>query len=1238
MRRRWDPSAAFAALLPAAIAVLFSIALTVGLAALQARFSLVAASGVGLSLRGSEAHWTLPELVPGRSVRLAGAQQLTVVSDEPWELIVTSRVVAGGEKTPMGSSILVGVSREGMGTLIGPGGEPDWVRVSLDEARIVQRGGPTGPQGEAIRVDVEVHPSWDDPPGTAIVTQVTTTLAAGDNALFAYVHPSEVLAGYREPLSFWFFAPTGGGKRALEPGELVRLDVWKDDVDLVAQLTAPAGEGPWHVVVWHSLPESGLEAGVYRFRIVREGEGTLLASGVFYVQAQGEAVQPLALGTARAVATDGVRPESSLVSFPEVKLVVAGDPPRPGEPVVWSLTVINPERVTLMELRAEICLSPGWRIVDSDVPRVSGWASSVASAGWDRSCEVLLLGTLQGNRQKRVRFNVVAWEGDLARLREARSDMVIRVTGALEPGGDRGLLAERRLPLSVAEDPLLLPPVEISGRVFLDLNGSGAYEEGEPLVAGASVLVDGRRLAQTNRRGEFRFEMGHYPSLMWAESHRGTSLPRSISAEELWIAHGRVDLPLVPPDESAAVGQDSDRDGKARGTDGSSSGYLALLGHLDAGSDRQSAQTTLRAGVAHPDATFSLDLTGGAAREPGRGAGETLLDDLRFEAAARSEGVDVAFQLQRGLEREVKLGLLRPSKPAEAAYRLKVDLKPERRDAGASIPPGEIAGPYRDLPGRLQLGMEWGYAAGDLWTCSLQEASAAYVAPGNRIALISTRGRHTRVERTGLKEGEPQELRLEVDGGVVLSGRRWPYSLELSGGRPRELSPSCGFSPFDGWRWHAVAAPPVGNALQAVWWSGMVWPMTAGEAGSKGQGSAHELGITWRPLTIGAERVDISTAIQWERAEGRPAGPARLAARLGSRLAGVHDVRLEAGALVLASTDNPDHLSRGDRRLAVSWRVTRGQVRPWAKYEIMAPYGEVDQAYELGVTLNRSFSWPAPGETAPLQLNTGLRLSRAVDLKEIKDKLRIDLRRGTALTRVEWSGTATGDGSAAFWRANAYEKTDWRFLIEGDTADGRWEWGLEVDGKVNRDDGELEAIFVVGGNWSFGRWQAGWGRGAVHEKGAWQEYTTSVLRAAASKGPWTGRAEVQRKVGVHDTALQHAAYHISIRRHITGPWAVAASSSWTVTTGGRKDLRYGIGLERGLSPGEQGPVLRVGLVWDVQDGLSPGGAAENGAGAQAVSWTELPAGAGALTGVLTGASARHQGPRLEVSLALPYLW
>src|SRR5690606_41854315 len=122
MRRRWDPSAAFAALLPAAIAVLFSIALTVGLAALQARFSLVAASGVGLSLRGSEAHWTLLELVPGRSVRLAGAQQLTVVSDEPWELIVTSRAGAGGARTPIGSPIWVGVSREGMGAPVGAGG------------------------------------------------------------------------------------------------------------------------------------------------------------------------------------------------------------------------------------------------------------------------------------------------------------------------------------------------------------------------------------------------------------------------------------------------------------------------------------------------------------------------------------------------------------------------------------------------------------------------------------------------------------------------------------------------------------------------------------------------------------------------------------------------------------------------------------------------------------------------------------------------------------------------------------------------------------------------------------------------------------------------------------------------------------------------------------------------------------------------------------------------------------
>lgn len=1218
MRRRRPRGAAW-------FGALLVVGLTVGVVTVQALFDRVFAAGFGFAVTGSQAAWTLPKVLPGRTVKLAGAQQLTVVSDEPWELVVASRMIAGGGGKPVSSSVFVGVSRQGAGASGEGGSEPEWVRVSGDETRFVHRGGPTGPDGEAIRVDLQIRPSWDDPPGAAIVTEVTTTLSVGESALLAYASPSEVPAGDEGPISFWFRAPGGESERVLRPGELIRLDIWKEDVDLVARLTIPVGEGPWYVITWDSLPKGGLEPGMYRFRIVTAAEERLLASGMFHVggaQAAWGMVEPLAQGSSpNAPAGAGgflpARPE-----FPEIKAVVTGDPARLGEPAAWTLTLINPESTTLMGLQAEICLSPGWSLIDADVPRVS-IESSDLNAVWGRSCQVLLLGTLQGNRQKRVRITLLAWEGGQAASRQARKDLVVRVTGTLEPGGERGLLLERRLPLALAEDPLLLPSLEIWGRVFIDLNGSGEYEEGEPVVPGAGVLVDGERTTVTNRRGEYRIEIGYVPELIWADSDRGTGLPRSIHADELWIDRGRLDLPILPASQSVLHEHGSGGPGaRSEGANSIEGGHLAFFARLGAEADRQNAEATLRAGLSYPDATFSFDFRGGVGWDPVEGVEQALLDDLKVEAAAQAEGLGLELQWEMGLEREIKLGLLRPSKPVESAYRLKVDLRPQiEEDIATQVSSGQIAGPYRLSEGRVELGAEWGYAAGDIWSCFLQEASAAYVAPGSRIALSSTQGRHTRVERGGPREGEVHNLRLEVDGGAMFSGRRWPYSFELSGGRPRRLSPSCGLSPFDGWRWHGVVAPPAGSAVQAVWWSGMIWPMTPEETSKTRPGHAHELGLTWRPITVGGERVDVSTAIQWDRFDGSSPGPARLAARLGSRLAGMHDVRLEMGALVLASTDNPDHLARGDRRLALSWRVTRGQVRPWAKYEIMAPYGEVSRSHELGVSLSHSFSRQANGQQEPERLNTSVRVSRAVDAKDVTDKLRVDLRSGDAFTRLEWSGTApVGGGSSWLRRESAYEKADWRVLFEGEVAGGRGEWGLAVEGARSRDDAELEAKIIVGGGWNAGRWQAGWGRGTTYEKGEWIDFTTAVVRVAAVRGPWAAEARAERKVGLHDTGLQHGAYHMSVRRKIGGAWAVAANSSLTVARRDGQTWRYGIGLERGLRAGERSPALRIGLVWEVESKRSH--------------WASPRA----TPGALTGASAGKRGPRLEASLALPYLW
>ena len=162
---------------------------------------------------------------------------------------------------------------------------------------------------------------------------------------------------------------------------------------------------------------------------------------------------------------------------------------------------------------------------------------------------------------------------------------------------------------------------------------------------------------------------------------------------------------------------------------------------------------------------------------------------------------------------------------------------------------------------------------------------------------------------------------------------------------------------------------PFGAGIQGVEWSGMTWPMAVDrEGGTPAGGSAYELGLSFRPIYLREERVDLSTAVQWERRDVGQMGPPRLAARLRSRIGGLHDLRLELGALALASTDNPDRLARGDRRLALSWRMTRGQVRPWLSYELYSQNGAIERSQEAGLQLSRKLE--SPGHSGGSQHHT----------------------------------------------------------------------------------------------------------------------------------------------------------------------------------------------------------------------------------------------------------------------------
>src|SRR5690606_18949046 len=169
--------------------------------------------------------------------------------------------------------------------------------------------------------------------------------------------------------------------------------------------------------------------------------------------------------------------------------------------------------------------------------------------------------------------------------------------------------------------------------------------------------------------------------------------------------------------------------------------------------------------------------------------------------------------------------------------------------------------------------------------------------------------------------------------------------------------------PFEGWRWQALAALPPVPGLGAVEWNGMAWQQ-ARKTASGGRETvwrrAHELALSSDPLALGPGIFHAVAAVQWQDVpapEEGTATKARLGGRIQGRLWDRHDLRLEIGALPLVKVETPSHLPRGDRRLALRWRVTRGPVRPWVAYEAYAPQGTPEEplvrAHEYGVWIRR---------------------------------------------------------------------------------------------------------------------------------------------------------------------------------------------------------------------------------------------------------------------------------------------
>jgi len=1235
--------------------------------------------------------WNLPALSPGQAVYVPGIHQVTVVSEETWEVVVSARLVGGGFGAAPRSQVWLGVSRHGGGgEALGersefespkPAGEGvEWASLASEGIELVHRGGATGPAGETLLFDLEIHPSWEDPPGAVFRVELTTTVSAGETAVAAYVEPATIVEGEKGPITFWFRSGAIGAPQEADEllGEVrsfsvrssgVTVEVWRGDVELIARLTGiAAGSGEameevgWSRIVWDSLPDGGLMPGAYRFRIT-DDTGRLLGSGVFRVEPQPArgSVAALAVGFGDVLSVPGLQGPLAFESgdlrktlvFPAIRSVVAGDAKPPGEPSAWSVTLINPESLSLFEAQLEVCLSRGWSFYGVSAPFLQGKGES-----FDSACRTFLLGTINARSRKRLELSLVywdsatgsAWEPGLSfpGFPQRRDHLTLRLTGALEPGGVRGLVHEARVPLLAAVDPLLLSPFKVSGKVYVDVNGSRAYEPGEPLVSGAKVMIDGREVATTNRRGEYRVELQEPPQVIWVQSERGNSAPVSLSSAGVWVEAGTVDLALSPWDPKE---EESGISTGSEGPVGTSNpatdvrGYALVAARVDAQEGPGVAAAGVRAGVTSPalEATLELqaggDLAGVLATHGERDRG--LQHEASLSVALSREGLRLALDHESGLARQVRLGALRPSKPVESATRARLDLVLEADPARSPVSPLAPPGLGVLFPGlyqsRWEVAAERGRATGDVWSCTLDSAAVAHVGSSSRIAAGVTETAHRRVEPNGIKEATATQLTLEADGSLMLFGSRTPYRATLVGGEKRELSPSCGLSPFDGWKWQAILAPPTGPVVQGVEWAGMAWREKGKTSNVEGQsvfwGRAQEVAFSLRPVEAGKERLNITAAIQWQaipEAGGNVSGERmRFGGRFQTRIAATHDLRLELGALQLSKVNSPAHLERGDGRLALSWRVVRGSFRPWVSYSVFSPRGVTESSREYGFSLNRELRLPWIGDT----VDTSFRLSRAMDPDDVKDSFRLDVRTGEFSARYEWKGSAGlsaaegGEGEndeqelsgGVIFLPGAYEKVDWKLSLGSNTAGGSGNWSLVIEGKSTPAEAQLSGTFLLGGRWTAGeerspgggsnhvehwagRWEAGLGRSLLGRNGVEEQFITGVVRLAIKRAAWTVKGEAMRKTGLHDHRLEHAGYQVTLERVVAEGWAIEAAYGISSSLDKAKTARYRLGVEK-LIDREGSVALGVGLVWE--QGQSP---------------------------------ATARGPRLEASLTAPVLW
>lgn len=950
------------------------------------------AMGSRLHMVADVPHWFVEEAPPGTTVYLPGVAHFVVAGREPWDLNVESALVArdGG---PVYSRVV-----------------PRWV--------VAEDAGASPLEGQRVRIDLELMPSWDDPPGRDYDVQVDVVLSSEAAMVASYVTPPQWEEGYSGPVVVWYHR----SEIPAQNNDLVFVVRHGETghVHVEATVDPPTATG------WHSfeVPVANLTPGTYAYALY-DGDNQLVAAGDFRVRVPGEGMGDLdgvafqaADGLASGLlsvpgkgSTPSIQPAASgLKQRPQATLQV--DPKRspPGEPAQWLVRIFNPGLFSLLDASLYLCLPSGWHVTGADVPVIG----AQRDGAW---CQRLLLGAVSGRSQRTVNFSVMQWPPQqrtpFALEAEAILDVYLYVGSP--DGGEPQLLRWVRVPLESSERSMS-PTYSVSGVVFIDEDGDGHRGSGESGAGGVQIVVNGQVVRTSSRTGAFTVHLPVGYHAVWARSSRGKSRPVTLYVDG--PGSPRLFLPLSP----ALVDSPESSSFPEIAADHVVDYYLRST--VRGGAGRVQHETSLRG--LHLGAWGDVDWEVSPTAMEGRAV-------LRGETH-RWEG-----QWRQGVPQRVRMGSLRPSMPAQSAWRL-----------GLHVPPYMYP---TEIPTVVATSIEVSEAFDNFWYCRVWWSGLDWSSGSTRFSANGVRAEHSRWDEYGVRSEVARQVSVEGTGAAPSLGEGWRYSWSFAHGQRRRLSPSCGYTPADGTHWRVGLYPPLfplesEPVIEQVGLASSRW--------SSG-GRAVEFSLESVPFRLvellggtsgngdaDAATIQLIPAIQWGSdggtdGSGDDAGWwTRPGLAIRTRL-GAHRVEVQWGYRPLAETSRELDVDRAEARRYVQWQWDGGRIGWLAGVEVQGQGDALRRASEVGLLVRDPLSRESRiGSLLGLK-NSRLELRRSHSATRMRDEVRVDVTTGGYTLRLRASGRTPrrpADALVTSWVS--YETRDARLSVEGRTSLPAW--------------------------------------------------------------------------------------------------------------------------------------------------------------------------------------------------------